>query len=74
MWRVSEGNQNVRQVPGDWYVHDAVRWAPGQVMLFVGPTGYPDLTASASASMAGTAASSSSAVSAGSRSSHSEST
>jgi hypothetical protein len=25
------------QVPGTWYVYDAVPWAPGQVMLFVGP-------------------------------------
>lgn len=24
-------------VPGDWYVYDAVPWAPQQVMLFVGP-------------------------------------
>jgi len=30
--------RNVRHVPGDWYVYDAVPWAPGQVMLFVGPT------------------------------------
>lgn len=29
--------RNVRHVPGDWYVYDAVPWAPGQVMLFVGP-------------------------------------
>jgi hypothetical protein len=26
------------QVPGSWYVYDAVPWAPQQVMLFVGPT------------------------------------
>jgi hypothetical protein len=26
------------QVPGSWYVYDAVPWAPHQVMLFVGPT------------------------------------
>lgn len=25
------------QVPGRWYVYDAVPWAPGQVLLFVGP-------------------------------------
>jgi hypothetical protein len=25
------------QVPGSWHVYDAVPWAPGQVMLFVGP-------------------------------------
>ncbi|HEX3489872.1 MAG TPA: hypothetical protein VHU92_11030 [Streptosporangiaceae bacterium] len=29
---------NVPRVPGNWYVYDAVPWAPGQVMLFVGPT------------------------------------
>jgi hypothetical protein len=29
---------NVSHVPGNWYVYDAVPWAPGQVMLFVGPT------------------------------------
>jgi len=27
-----------RQVPGDWYVYDAVPWAAHEVMLFVGPT------------------------------------
>jgi hypothetical protein len=26
------------QVPGTWYVYDAVPWAPQQVLLFVGPT------------------------------------
>ena len=26
------------QVPGSWCVYGAVPWAPGQVMLFVGPT------------------------------------
>jgi hypothetical protein len=26
-----------RQVPGDWHVYDAVPWAAGQVLLFVGP-------------------------------------
>ncbi|XVQ06502.1 hypothetical protein ACQP1W_28015 [Spirillospora sp. CA-255316] len=40
-YRVQEGNQSqVRypgQVPGNWYVHDAVPWADGQVLLFVGP-------------------------------------
>jgi hypothetical protein len=25
------------QVPGSWYVQDAIPWAPGQVLLFVGP-------------------------------------
>ncbi len=29
---------NVHHVPGGWYVYDAVPWARGQVMLFVGPT------------------------------------
>jgi hypothetical protein len=33
----STGNNNVHSVPGGWYVYDAVPWAPGQVMLFVGP-------------------------------------
>lgn len=28
----------LRHVPGDWYVYDADPWAPGQVVLFVGPT------------------------------------
>jgi hypothetical protein len=28
------------QVPGTWYVYDAVPWAPGQVLLFVGPKPY----------------------------------
>ncbi len=41
-------SKNVHKVPGNWYVYDAVPWAPGQVMLFVGPTAhevvpsYPD--------------------------------
>lgn len=26
------------QVPGKWYVYDAIPWAPQQVLLFVGPT------------------------------------
>jgi hypothetical protein len=26
------------QVPGAWYVYDAIPWAPMQVLLFVGPT------------------------------------
>jgi DNA-directed RNA polymerase specialized sigma24 family protein len=26
------------QVPGSWYVYDAVPWAPQQVLLFIGPT------------------------------------
>jgi hypothetical protein len=30
------GNTNVHSVPGGWYVYDAVPWAPGEVMLFVG--------------------------------------
>jgi hypothetical protein len=29
---------NVHHVPGTWYVYDATPWAPGQVMLFVGPS------------------------------------
>ena len=29
---------NVHHVPGSWYVYDATPWAPGQVMLSVGPT------------------------------------
>jgi hypothetical protein len=32
------GSVNVHSAPGGWYVYDAVPWAPGQVMLFVGPT------------------------------------
>ncbi|KAB2350325.1 hypothetical protein [Actinomadura rudentiformis] len=40
-YRVMVGNESqVRypgQVPGNWYVHSAVPWADGQVMLFVGP-------------------------------------
>ncbi|MFG2004233.1 hypothetical protein ACGFNU_34240 [Spirillospora sp. NPDC048911] len=40
-YRVMEGNQSKArypgQVPGNWYVHDAVPWADGQVLLFVGP-------------------------------------
>jgi hypothetical protein len=32
------GGVNVHHVPGNWYVYDATPWAPGQVMLFVGPT------------------------------------
>jgi hypothetical protein len=32
------GNTNVHSVPGSWFVYDAVPWAPGEVMLFVGPT------------------------------------
>ncbi|HEY7263638.1 MAG TPA: hypothetical protein VH589_19390 [Trebonia sp.] len=34
----SNGDENVHQVPGGWYVYDAEPWAPGQVMLFVGAT------------------------------------
>jgi len=34
----SGGQVNVHSAPGGWYVYDAVPWAPGQVMLFVGPT------------------------------------
>ena len=32
------GHVNVHSAPGGWYVYDAVPWAPGEVMLFVGPT------------------------------------
>jgi hypothetical protein len=32
------GNVNVHSAPGGWYVYDADPWAPGEVMLFVGPT------------------------------------
>jgi hypothetical protein len=32
------GGVNVHHVPGNWYVYDAAPWAPGQVMLSVGPT------------------------------------
>jgi hypothetical protein len=32
------GGANVHHVPGTWYVYDANPWAPGQVMLMVGPT------------------------------------
>jgi hypothetical protein len=34
----SGGARNVSRVPGTWYVYDADPWAPGQVMLSVGPT------------------------------------
>jgi hypothetical protein len=33
--------RNLRSVPGRWFVYDAVPWAPGQVLLFVGPTRHP---------------------------------
>lgn len=36
--RPGYGGKNVRRVPGTWYVYDATPWAPGQVMLSVGPT------------------------------------
>jgi hypothetical protein len=29
------------RVPGSWHVYDAVPWAPGQVLLFVGPAASP---------------------------------
>jgi hypothetical protein len=29
------------QVPGTWHVYHAIPWAPGQVLLFVGPTARP---------------------------------
>jgi hypothetical protein len=29
---------NLRHVPGSYYVYSALPWAPGQVILFVGPT------------------------------------
>jgi hypothetical protein len=34
----SGGARNVSHVPGTWYVYDADPWAPGQVLLSVGPT------------------------------------
>jgi hypothetical protein len=34
------GYVNVHSAPGGWYVYDAVPWAPGEVMLFVGPTAH----------------------------------
>jgi hypothetical protein len=34
----SGGARNVSHVPGTWYVYGADPWAPGQVLLFVGPT------------------------------------
>ena len=34
----SGGARNLSHVPGTWYVYDADPWAPGQVMLSVGPT------------------------------------
>jgi len=30
--------RNLRRAPGQWYVYDAVPWAPRQVLLFVGPS------------------------------------
>jgi hypothetical protein len=33
--------RNLRSVPGTWFVYDAVPWAPGQVLLFVGPSRHP---------------------------------
>jgi hypothetical protein len=32
------GSEEPAKVPGTWYVYDGVPWAPGQVLLFVGPT------------------------------------
>ncbi|GAA0283720.1 hypothetical protein GCM10009527_094790 [Actinomadura nitritigenes] len=50
-YRVMVGNESqVRrpgQVPGNWYVHDAVPWADGQVMLFVGPKPTEDASSAA---------------------------
>lgn len=50
-YRVMVGNESqVRrpgQVPGNWYVHDAVPWADGQVMLFVGPKPTEDASSGA---------------------------
>ncbi|MFZ0189675.1 MAG: hypothetical protein WAL72_22330 [Streptosporangiaceae bacterium] len=37
----SGGARNLSHVPGTWYVYGADPWAPGQVMLFVGPTRTP---------------------------------
>jgi hypothetical protein len=34
------GYANVHSAPGDWYVYDAVPWAPSEVMLFAGPTAH----------------------------------
>jgi hypothetical protein len=33
--------RNLRSVPGTWFVYDAVPWAAGQVLLFVGPARHP---------------------------------
>ncbi len=32
------GSTSAHSVPGSWFVYDADPWAPGEVMLFVGPT------------------------------------
>lgn len=32
------GSEELTKVPGTWYVYDGDPWAPGQVLLFVGPT------------------------------------
>lgn len=37
----SGGARNVSHVPGTWYVYGADPWAPGQVLLSVGPTRTP---------------------------------
>jgi hypothetical protein len=34
----ARGSEGFTKVPGAWYVYDGVPWAPGQVLLFVGPT------------------------------------
>ena len=35
------GSQEPAKVPGTWYVYDGIPWAPGQVLLVVGPTPVP---------------------------------
>jgi hypothetical protein len=40
-----EYSRNLRHVPGTWYVYGADPWAPGQIMLTVGPTRTPAVQA-----------------------------
>jgi hypothetical protein len=35
--RTYSAARHPNQVPKNWYVHEAIPWAPGQVLLFVGP-------------------------------------